>query len=139
MASIMFYAKPGCRGNRRQRQALERAGHRVEEVDLLRFPWSAATLMPFLRGAAVGDWFNRSAPAIKSGAVRPEQLAAEAALALLLAQPLLIRRPLLRVEGQHLLGFDPERLAALLGTALTGQEACPHPDHPCNGPNPTTE
>ena len=54
----------------------------------------------------VASWFNTAAPRVKSGEIDPDELAAAAALALMLAEPLLIRRPLLEVEAQRCAGFE---------------------------------
>lgn len=69
------------------------------------------------------EWFNRAAPAVKSGAVDPQQLSGEQALALLLAEPLLIRRPLIQLGAAHLVGFDPAALNALLPAEQQLQDA----------------
>lgn len=114
MSALIFYEKPGCGGNARQKRLLRAAGVELEVRDLLAEAWSAETLAPFLAGRPVVEWFNRAAPAVKSGAVDPQQLSAEQALALLLAQPLLIRRPLIQLGEAHLVGFDPAALNALL-------------------------
>lgn len=114
MGTLIFYEKPGCGGNARQQRLLRAAGIELEVRDLLATPWRAETLAPFLAGRPVADWFNRAAPAVKSGEVDPERLDAEAALALLLANPILIRRPLIRLGGQHLAGFEVAALNALL-------------------------
>ena len=114
MTRIVFYAKPGCATNARQQRLLRAAGIDLEVRDLLGEPWRAETLAPFLAGRPVADWFNRAAPAVKSGEVDPERLDAEAALALLLASPILIRRPLIRLGAHHLAGFDVTALNALL-------------------------
>ncbi|MFC5301608.1 ArsC/Spx/MgsR family protein [Azospira restricta] len=115
MARVVFYGKPGCRGNARQRALLVAAGHAVEFRDLLATPWSAERLLAFLGPLPVAEWFNRSAPALKSGEVVPENLGFEAALRLLLADPLLIRRPLLEAGGERRVGFDPAALDAWIG------------------------
>jgi hypothetical protein len=52
------------------------------------------------------QWFNRSAPAVKSGEVVPEELDEPTALALMRDNPLLIRRPLLQVGDERRVGFD---------------------------------
>lgn len=114
MGALIFYEKPGCGGNARQQRLLRAAGVELEVRDLLGEPWNAATLAPFLAGRPVADWFNRAAPAVKSGEVDPERLDAEAALALLLERPILIRRPLIRLGEHHLAGFDVAALNALL-------------------------
>src|SRR6516165_4389046 len=116
---IIFYEKPGCAGNARQKAALRAAGHEVIARSLLAEPWTAQRLHVFFAGLTVQDWFNQSAPAIKSGAIRPELLNEGEAMALLLAEPLLIRRPLLQA-GEHLcVGFAAADLKARLGLVLT--------------------
>lgn len=121
MTHIVFFEKPGCGGNARQRTALEATGHTLERRNLLTAHWSAERLRPFLAGHPVAEWFNAAAPRIKSGEVKPEALDADAALALLLAEPLLIRRPLMRRsdDGSHHLGFDTAEVHAWVGL-----EAC---------------
>jgi nitrogenase-associated protein len=72
MAHIIFYEKPGCGGNARQKALLRASGHRLEVRDLL--SWDAESLLAFLPPVAVSEWFNRAAPRIKSGQVVPERL-----------------------------------------------------------------
>ena len=117
MTHIIFYEKPGCGGNARQRNALQIAGHTLERRDLLRAPWTRAALLQFLAPLPVTDWFNRAAPRVKSGAVQPTMLDADQALTLLLAEPLLIRRPLMqRADDQTChVGFDTEAVNAWVG------------------------
>ena len=40
MAHIIFYEKPGCGGNARQKAILQAAGHEVEAKNLLAEPWT---------------------------------------------------------------------------------------------------
>jgi nitrogenase-associated protein len=105
MAIVVFYEKPGCAGNARQKEILLRAGHTLEVRDLLSHPWSAEELSRFLMDVPVAEWFHRTAPRVKSGEVVPEALTAEQALPLLLADPVLIRRPLLQVGERREVGF----------------------------------
>ncbi len=117
MATVTFYEKPGCKGNARQRAILEASGHKVEVRDLLAQSWSAETLRPYFEGLPVAAWFNASAPKVARGEVRPESLSAEAALALLAAEPMLIRRPLMESAGRRMAGWEPERVDGWLGFA----------------------
>lgn len=126
MAHVIFYEKPGCAGNARQK-ALLRAAHHTREVrDLLRWSWTAESLLAFLEPLPVAEWFNRAAPRIKSAEVVPETLDAGAALALLLAQPLLIRRPLMALGKQRMVGFDAERVHAWVGLGENAPVSRPH-------------
>lgn len=130
MARVVFYGKPTCGGNARQRARLAASGHAVEARDLFAHPWSRTELLAFLSDLPPAAWFNRSALRVKSGEVDPDALDAEAALALLLADPRLIRRPLLEIEGRHIAGWDEVYLDALIGLtsgAVALGETCVHP------------
>ena len=115
MATIVFYEKPGCKGNARQKALLVAAGHTVRAKNLKAEPWTKARLLEFLSPLPVSEWFNRSAPAVQSGEIVPETLSANGALILLLANPLLIRRPLLEVAGVRYVGFDAAVIETWIG------------------------
>jgi nitrogenase-associated protein len=115
MATIVFFQKPGCATNARQIRALEAAGHSVVVEDLLREPWTPERLLTFFGDTPVASWFNRAAPRIKSGEIDPATVDATAALALMRADPLLIRRPLIEANGLQCAGFDREPALSLLG------------------------
>jgi nitrogenase-associated protein len=100
MAKVIFYEKPGCGGNARQKALLVSSGHEFDVRNLLAEPWTAERLQPFFGSRPVAEWFNASAPRVKSGEIDPGALSPEAALALMLADPILIRRPLLKVGGR---------------------------------------
>jgi nitrogenase-associated protein len=121
MSHLVFFEKPGCGGNTKQRALLEGAGHTLDRRNLLTAHWTRERLLDFLQPLPVAQWFNRAAPRVKSGEVVPEQLGADAALALLLAEPLLIRRPLMqREDGVRLVGFDLAAVDAFVGLAAEG-------------------
>ncbi|MFD2175880.1 ArsC/Spx/MgsR family protein [Rhodobacter lacus] len=128
MAEVIFWEKPGCVGNGRQKAALRQAGHVLEVRDLLTAPWTAETLRPFFGARPVAQWFNAAAPRIRSGEVRPDALSEAEAMAVLLAEPLLIRRPLMQVGAEQRAGFEPDAVDAWIGLAPEGlrpDDACP--------------
>jgi nitrogenase-associated protein len=125
---IVFYEKPGCAGNARQKAVLRAAGHEVIARSLLAEPWTAERLRGFFGALPVAAWFNMSAPAVKTGEVQPEIIAADDALALMLKQPLLIRRPLLQVGERLCTGFAAADLKDRLGLELPeAPDGCAHP------------
>jgi len=130
MATVLFYEKPGCANNARQKQLLLAAGHELVVRDLLKTAWTAADLRPFFGQRAVAEWFNRVAPRVKSGAIVPEAQDEKSALAHMLNDPLLIRRPLLQVGDRREVGFDPELIHAWIGL---------HPHHEMQGRQPDLE
>jgi nitrogenase-associated protein len=117
MAIVHFYEKPGCINNTRQKQLLIRAGHLLIVHDLLQYPWAdnRQRLRAFFADLPVASWFNRSAPAIKNGEIDPEMASESQALDWMVADPLLIRRPLLEAEGVRRVGFDTDSIDAWLG------------------------
>lgn len=127
MVQVVFYGKPGCKGNARQIEVLRASGHEVIVRNLLTEPWTRERLCDFFGTRPAAEWFNRSAVRVKSGEVIPEQLTAEGAMALLLEDPALIRRPLLEVAGERDIGWEPERVAAWIGldgAVAPGREGC---------------
>ncbi len=115
MTQVQFYEKPGCGTNRKQKALLADAGHEVIARDLLTEAWTAERLRGFFGDAPVATWFNPNAPGVKSGEVDPASYDAESALVALIAEPLLIRRPLIEAGGQRCAGFDREPVLSLLG------------------------
>lgn len=128
MARIRFWEKPGCRGNAQQRAALVAAGHELEVLDLLSHPWTRDELRAFLAGRPVTEWFNPSAPRVRSGEVDPGTLDEAAALDVLLRDPLLVRRPLLESGGRREAGFDAARIDAWLGLRRADGSVVQAPD-----------
>ena len=124
MATVLFYQKPGCGTNARQIRALEAAGHQVIARSLLTEPWTAAELRAFFGETHVMSWFNPAAPRIKSGEVKPAEIDAATAIALMLIDPLLIRRPLIEVDGARCAGFDREPVPSLLGGTRDDLQGC---------------
>ena len=140
MAVVTFYEKPGCSGNARQKALLEASGHTVIARDILTTDWKRLDLFPFLKSLPVAQWFNRNAPLIQSGAIDPDSFDASdvtSVLSLFVDHPILIRRPLLEVDGVCRAGFYIPLIHAWIGLpAAFGEngvvehpEACQHGAH----------
>jgi nitrogenase-associated protein len=129
MATVLFYEKPGCSNNTRQKKLLAAAGHQVVAKNLLTEAWQPERLRAFFGVLAVRDWFNVSAPAIKQGEIEPDKLTEQEALALMLKNPLLIRRPLMQVGDCLMAGFDQQAVDNWIGLTkietATDLEICP--------------
>ena len=129
MATVTFYEKPGCINNTRQKKLLAAAGHQVVARNLLTEAWQPERLRTFFGNLAVRDWFNYSAPAIKYGEIEPDRLTEQQALALMLENPLLIRRPLMQAGDSLMAGFDQLAVDNWIGLTEIGAtsdlESCP--------------
>ncbi len=122
MAHVIFYEKPGCAGNARQKALLVASGHSVEPRNLLKARWDTADLRLYFGDKPIAQWFNHSAPRLKGGEIDPTTFAESAALELMIADPLLIRRPLMRVGERREAGFDPCVIEAWIGLAAAKGE-----------------
>lgn len=137
MTFVLFYEKPGCATNARQKKALMQAGCTLIVQNLMQLTMGPDELRTYLEPLPVADWFNPNAPAVKNGEIDPGAFTSEQALMRLLTDPILIRRPLVSVNGQRMCGFDQERIESMIGTKLASMmdnscssadgESCPEP------------
>lgn len=122
MAELVFYEKPGCIGNGMQKSLLSSQGVSYQVRDLLAHAWTAGSLRVFFGDKPVAEWFNSSAPQVKSGEIALQNLSEEGALDLMLQEPILIRRPLLALGDIRQSGFVPGPVIDALGVELDPEE-----------------
>jgi nitrogenase-associated protein len=114
MNLIIFYEKPGCKTNEKQKRSFREAGCKIIERDILNHGLNSEELHEFFKNMPVTKWFNPSAPQIKKGKINPINLDSETALKMLMENPILIRRPLMIVKGKKLCGFNKWFIEKLL-------------------------
>lgn len=142
LPTLIFYEKPGCSSNAKQKAQLKAVGLSLNVRNLLTERWTAQSLSDFFAPLPVVDWFNKSAPKVKEGVINPAHLSAQEAIALMLQEPLFIRRPLISSAtdpSKRWVGFDLAQLLADLGlpTELASDipivtEACTGSSTRCN-------
>jgi len=118
MAKVIFWEKPGCKGNAKQKEILLASGHELDVRDLLTEKWTRVGLKQFFGDRPVHEWFNPTNPAVKSGEIIPEKIDSEEALDLMVENPLLIVRPLMQVGEERLAGFDVQEVHNWVGLNL---------------------
>ncbi len=131
MPELIFYEKPGCVGNRRQKKLLLNLGYQLVVRDLLSEVWTAEGLRPFFADRPVAQWFNDSAHQVKDGTIDIHALDEEQALQLMLAEPILIRRPLMQFGEVRQSGFVAGPVLEVLGVVLDPDkdlQSCPVPE-----------
>jgi nitrogenase-associated protein len=111
--NIRFFEKPNCKGNARQKEILQEAGHTLTIENLLTYPLTREMLRAFFGTAPQAEWFNLTAPAIKSGEIDPAALNEDETLDAMLTDRLLIRRPLMEFGTHKVSGFSLARLETL--------------------------
>jgi len=117
MANITFYTKSGCATSVKQIELLRRSGHMVEVRDLIAHPWQSEELTSYFGDLPVSGWFNPNSPRVRSGEIDPARFDAQGALALMLTDHLLIRRPLMESGETRLCGFEAATVHAWVGLA----------------------
>jgi nitrogenase-associated protein len=120
MANVIFYEKPGCASNAKQKALLLASGHEVEVRDLLREAWSVSSLRPYFGAKPVREWFNAASPRVKSGEVKPDAVNPQEAMVMMILDPGLIRRPLMRIGDHCESGFDPAAVSRWIGLEPSG-------------------
>jgi nitrogenase-associated protein len=128
MALIHFYEKLGCGNNTKQKDLLIEAGHWLIEHDLLQHDWRSEPekLRSFFGEKPVVEWFNRAAPIIKHGLLNPADVNATQAIDMMIAEPLLIRRPLMEIGNHRMAGFETSEVEQFLNLETEGDlESCP--------------
>lgn len=139
MAKIIFYEKPGCASNAKQKRILRELGHQVEEKNILETKWSKTELLKFLWGSQPFLWFNPNAPDIKSGKIDPWLFGREEAMERMIQDPILIRRPLMIIDGdKYQQGFAMDKFNLIAGEndfLHLNDSACQKKDAavPCGG------
>ena len=124
---VIFYEKPGCINNTKQKMMLLEAGHNLKIFSLLTYHWNKEELRSFFEGLPLPQWFNPTAPAIKKGEIKPDELTEDSALNAMLKDPLLIRRPLIEANGIRICGFDNPLVEELTNhTDVSHVLSCPN-------------
>ena len=123
MAHVVFFTKPGCLTGIKQITLLKQSGHDVEPRSILTHPWTADELLSYFGDLPVSAWFNPNSPRITSGEISPETFDQTSAIAAMLEDHLLIRRPLLQVGVRRKCGFDLQEINDWIGVSEAAVEA----------------
>lgn len=133
MKIVIFYEKPGCATNAKQKKSLRDADCMVIERNLLEHGMNIEELHTFFKKLPVDQWFNPNAPKIKNGEINPSLMNEMTALNLLIMEPTLIRRPLMVIGNKKLCGFDQAGVENLLKRSFPTEVSttCSDNHQPC--------
>ena len=116
---IVFYEKPGCAGNARQKKLLKQCGFDLDVKDMLNTPWSVDELQSFFYGLDKTEIVNISAPDIKNNVLNLNNISKDELINLMIQKPLLIKRPLMIFGESKLCGFDTNKLSKILDVDIS--------------------
>jgi len=130
---IIFYEKPGCINNTKQKALLDKKGYKIQAKSILTEPWTRETLRPFFGNMPLKKWFNPTAPRIKNGELDPASFTKSGAIEEMIKDPYLIRRPLLEIKGHRICGFDHPMVKALIEPQdIASVLTCPQVSNTCD-------
>jgi arsenate reductase-like glutaredoxin family protein len=86
----------------------------LDERDYAKVPFSASELKELFAGRDPRDFLNARSPAFKAMGLAGKSLTPEQALALMVKEPNLIKRPIVVAGREMIAGFDRDRLRAAL-------------------------
>jgi len=111
---VTFYEKPGCSTNAKQKKILIKAGCILIERNILENGMNKSELYEFLKDLPTSQWFNPNAPKIKNRELDTEVMLKDDILKLFIKEPILIKRPLLIINGKKICGFNQEKIKSLI-------------------------
>lgn len=118
MYQFIFYEKTGCSGNARQKEILKNYGINIEVRSLLDTKWTKESLGLYFQDLSVKEIFNVFAPQVKNGMIDIASLSKDEAIELMINEPILIKRPLIDINGTKICGFDINKINKKLQTNI---------------------
>lgn len=112
--NFLFFEKSGCGGNARQKELLKKHNITFEVRDLLNTKWSYEDLVGYFDGLEIVDMFNSFAPQVRDREIDITKLSKDEAINLMIKNPILIKRPLMQINGTKICGFDIDKINQLL-------------------------
>ena len=86
----------------------------MQERDFFKEPFSETEVRELAASAGLPQLFARRSPSLKELGLADQELSEARMLELMLKEPRLIRRPLVRIGGQLLVGASPKAVEAAL-------------------------
>ena len=114
--TVTIYHNPRCSKSRQTLALLEKRGIAPRVVDYLKTPPSAAELKTILKilGLKPRDLMRKGEPRYAELGLKDRDLDDDALIALMVANPILIERPIVVSRGKAALGRPPESLLEIL-------------------------
>ena len=115
---VIFYEKPNCAGNAKQKKLLTLNGISYEMKSILDTQWTQTLLHSFFKGLDTKDIYNPFAPKIKNNEIEITTISKNELIELMIQEPILIKRPLLEIGETKICGFDIEKINQILHTNI---------------------
>ena len=87
----------------------------INERDFFKNPFSRAEIEELLQGKPASEMFNFRSPSFKQLSLDRETLGNDDLIELMLKEPRLVRRPVVRIDGKVYFSADKSVLEGLIG------------------------
>jgi arsenate reductase (glutaredoxin) len=87
----------------------------INDRDFFKNPFSKAEIMELLQGKQAAEMFNFKSPSFKKMGLEQDKLKDAELIDLMLKEPRLVRRPVVRVGGKVYFSADKSVLESLIG------------------------
>ncbi len=115
---VIFYEKTGCAGNKKQKELLRLNGITFETRSILDTSWDKESLESFFKDLEIDNIINQFAPQIKNNELDLSSISKEELIELMCTTPILIKRPLLEIGDEKIVGFDTKKINSILGSNI---------------------
>ncbi len=109
-----FYGWRSCSTCQNAKRFLVQQGVKVRERDFFKQPFSAEELIALMEGLPPSEMFSWKSPRARALGIQEGQVPDDELLRLMVGNPYLIRRPLILLDDELVIGFDQKRLTELL-------------------------
>ena len=91
-------------------------GLELEERDFFKEPFSQEEIQELASDVGIAQLFARRSPSLKKMGLADQDLSSDQMVSLMLQEPRLVRRPLVRIGGQLLVGANLKAVEAVLSS-----------------------
>jgi Spx/MgsR family transcriptional regulator len=111
---IDFYCWNSCNTCRQTKAYLVEKGYELNYRDFFKEPFTKSEIQTLLSGRPAAEMFNARSPSVKDLGINSDSLTSDEMIELMLVEPRLIRRPIVRVEGRIHFGTNIKLLEQIL-------------------------
>jgi Spx/MgsR family transcriptional regulator len=111
---VEFYCWVKCSTCRKAKEFLSQKNVEINERDFFKIPFSRAEIEELLQGKPASEMFNFRSPSFKALGLEQDKLSEKELIDLMLKEPRLIRRPVVRINGKVYFSADRPVLEDLI-------------------------
>jgi regulatory protein spx len=89
-------------------------GYKLNDRDFFKQPFTKTEMLDLLKDHKAEDMFNSRSPSVKALGLNADTIAADEMIEMMLEEPRLVKRPIVRINGQVYFGANSRLLETIL-------------------------